>query len=441
VQTPTFDRTAKQHELRRLLSGPAMHCLAYGGSRSGKTFGFIDAICTRAVMAPGSRHGVFRFRFNAVKSSIMRDTFPKVMKLAFPGVGVSLNTQDGFALLKTKEGESEIWFGGLDDKERTEKVLGMEFATIYTNEASQIPYESYLLLQTRLAQKVNKLDGRPLALKDYVDLNPTTPSHWTNQIWIAGVEPQEQRFVNKPDYAVIHINPVDNLDNLPAEYVKGLENLPERQKKRFFLGLFQGDVEGALWRRQIIGRLSESPPLKRIVVAIDPAISTKVGSDETGIVVCGIDEQGRGIVLEDESGKYTPEEWARKAVGLYHHYQADRIIYEENQGGDMVAATIRAQAPNVPTVGVRATRGKWTRAEPIAALYERGKVFHVGVFDRLEDQMCSFTPDFDRKEQGYSPDRVDALVWGLTSLFPQIVPVAAKKPAPRPAYSANSWMG
>jgi PBSX family phage terminase large subunit len=437
----TFERTAKQHELRRVLSGPATHCLAYGGSRSGKTFGFVDAICTRAINAPGSRHGIFRFRFNAVKTSVMQDTFPKVMNLAFPGVDFSVNKQDGYAELVTAEGKSELWFGGLDDKDRTEKILGMEFATIYTNEASQVPYESYLLLQTRLAQKVTKLDGRQLSLKDYVDLNPTTPSHWTHQLWILGVEPQSQGFVNKPDFVHLHINPKDNLDNLPPEYVRNLEALPERQRKRFFEGLFQGDAEGALWRRQIIGRLPVAPKMKRIVIAVDPAVSTKVGSDETGIVCAGIDEQGRGIVLADESGKFTPEEWARRVVGLYRSFEADRVVYEENQGGDMVASVIRAQAPNVPTTAVRATRGKWTRAEPVAALYERSKVFHVGVFDRLEDQMCAFTPDFDRTEQGYSPDRVDALVWALTDLFPQMVPMAARRPASPPvSRGPQSWM-
>lgn len=439
--TQTFKRTAKQQELRQLLSGPATHCLAYGGSRSGKTFGFVDAICTRAINAPGSRHGIFRYRFNAVKTSIMLDTFPKVMKLAYPGVSVATNKQDGFAELVTAEGKSELWFGGLDDKERTEKILGMEFATIYTNEASQVPYESYLLLQTRLAQKVQKLDGRPLALKDYVDLNPTTETHWTNQLWVAGVEPQSQKFVNKDDYRHIIINPADNLDNLPEEYLRMLQTMPERQRRRFYEGLFQSDVEGALWRRQIIGRLSDAPAMARIVVAIDPAVSTTIGSDETGIIVAGVDEKGRGIVLADESGRYSPEEWARRAVGLYRSYSADRIVYEANQGGDMVDAVIRAQAPNIPTTSVRATRGKWLRAEPVAALYERGKVFHVGIFDRLEDQMCAFTPDFDRTEQGYSPDRVDALVWALTDLFPDVVPVVEekRKAAERPAF-AGAWM-
>lgn len=443
MQTPIFERTVKQLALRKMLSGSATHCLAYGGSRSGKTFGFVDAVCTRAVLAPGSRHGIFRFRFNAVKMSVMIDTFPKVMRLAFPGVSISMNRQDGLAELATKEGVSEVWFGGLDDKERTEKLLGMEFATIYTNEASQVPYESYLLLQTRLAQKVMKLDGRPLGLKDYVDLNPTVPSHWTNQLWINGIEPQEQKFIDKANYDHIHINPVDNLENLPEEYVKSLALLPERQRKRFYLGLYQGDVDGALWRRQLIGRLAVAPPMRRIVVGIDPAVSTKVGSNETGIVVVGMDEQGRGIVLDDESGQYSPEEWARKAVGLYRSHEADAIVAEVNQGGDMVASVIRAESPNVPVKSVRATRGKWTRAEPIAALYERSKVFHVGVFDQLEDQMCAFTPDFDRNEHGYSPDRVDALVWALTELFPQMtkkVQPTREKPRDRPR-SPHSWMG
>jgi len=182
--------------------------------------------------------------------------------------------------------------------------------------------------------------------------------------------------------------------------------------------------------------------MKRIVIAIDPATSTKVGSDETGIIAAGLDERDRGIVLADESGKFSPEEWARRAVGLFHSLEADRIVYEENQGGDMVASVIRAQAPNVPVMGVRATRGKWTRAEPVSALYERGSVFHVGIFDRLEDQMCAFTPDFDRTEQGYSPDRVDALVWALTDLFPQLVPKAAPRANRAARHSGPmSWAG
>jgi predicted phage terminase large subunit-like protein len=180
------------------------------------------------------------------------------------------------------------------------------------------------------------------------------------------------------------------------------------------------DVEDALWRRDMIRRVPVAPTLVRVAVAIDPAVTLEAGSDETGIICGGIGEDGRGYVLEDASGKYRPEQWARQALALYEIHGATRIVAEINQGGDMVESTIRAIRPNVPFRGVRAKDGKVIRAEPVAALYERGKVYHVGEFPQLEDQLCSFTVGFDRKAQGYSPDRVDALVWLFTELFPDL---------------------
>jgi predicted phage terminase large subunit-like protein len=156
--------------------------------------------------------------------------------------------------------------------------------------------------------------------------------------------------------------------------------------------------------------------LQRIVVAIDPAISTSEGSDETGIIVAAVDDAGHFYVLDDQSGRMAPAEWTRKAINAYHHWKADRIVYEQNQGGDMVASTLRNADPNVPIRGVHASRGKVTRAEPVSALYEQKRVHHVGNFPQLEDQMCSFTSDFNRNTSGYSPDRVDSLCWGITSL-------------------------
>jgi phage terminase large subunit-like protein len=155
-------------------------------------------------------------------------------------------------------------------------------------------------------------------------------------------------------------------------------------------------------------------------VAIDPAISTEAGSDETGIIAAGVDAAGSGYLLEDASGKYKPEEWAKQAIALYDTWGADRIVAETNQGGDMVAAVIRAQRQDVPYSAVTATRGKVVRAEPVAGLYERGKVFHLGEFPALEDQLCTVTVGFDRKAAGWSPDRMDALVWAFTELFPRM---------------------
>jgi phage terminase large subunit-like protein len=179
------------------------------------------------------------------------------------------------------------------------------------------------------------------------------------------------------------------------------------------------DTPGALWSHGIIdaARQAAAPHLVRIVVAIDPAATSGEDADETGIVVVGIDNQGHGHVLADASGKYQPIEWAKIAIAAYRAYSADRIVAETNNGGEMVAATVRMVDPSVPFKAVHASRGKVTRAEPVSALYEQGRMHHVGTFPQLEDQMANFTSDFDRNAAGYSPDRVDALVWAVTDLM------------------------
>ena len=145
--------TDKQEEAQTILAGDATHLMLVGGSRSGKTFLLTRNVVARALKAPKSRHVILRYRFNAVKASIVMDTFPKVMDIAFPGMHYDLNKSDWYV---TFPNDSQIWFGGLDDKERTEKILGTEYATIYLNEISQIPYESRNMALSRLAQKVSQ---------------------------------------------------------------------------------------------------------------------------------------------------------------------------------------------------------------------------------------------------------------------------------------------
>jgi hypothetical protein len=415
--TQTFRLTDRQRDQRNLCAGAAKNVLAYGGSRSGKTFGFCYAIIQRALMSAGSRHAIFRRHGVAVRQSIGNDTLPKVMELAHPGLSLKWHDRDGYF---TAPNGSEIWLAGLDDKERVDKVLGKEFATLYFNEASEIPLASYIVAQTRLAQNCVKANGQPLRLKNYVDLNPTTRNHWTYRMWVDGINPDGDTPVDLGQYTHIVMNPRDNTENLPADYLLSLSQMPERAKRRFYYGEYSADVEAALWRREYIRRVQEPPQLIRIIVAIDPAVSNEVGSDETGLICAAIGEDGFGYVLADDSGKFRPEEWARRAISMARQFKADRIVAEVNQGGDMVEATLRAQSSNIPFKKITATRGKVLRAEPISALYERGKIFHAGEFMELESQMCAFTSDFDRKAQGYSPDRVDALVYALTELFPQI---------------------
>lgn len=154
-----FKLTDKQEAAQKVLSGPATHGMLFGGSRSGKTFLHVRNVALRALKAKSSRHAILRFRFNHIKTSIILDTFPKVMKLCFSGVEYQLNKTDWFATLPNG---SEIWFGGLDDKERTEKILGQEYATLYLNECSQIPWGSVGIAITRLAQLAEVAPGQYL---------------------------------------------------------------------------------------------------------------------------------------------------------------------------------------------------------------------------------------------------------------------------------------
>ena len=182
------------------------------------------------------------------------------------------------------------------------------------------------------------------------------------------------------------------------------------------------DVAGALWSRAQLDKYRHSahgyPEVRRIVVAVDPPVSSGEKADECGIVVAAIGVDGHGYVLADRTVHgLSPEGWAKAAVKAFDEFGADRLVAEVNNGGAMVESVIRQVRPAISYRAVHASRGKVTRAEPISALYEQGRVHHCGSFPKLEDQMCSFTNDFDPKTAGYSPDRVDALVWALTELM------------------------
>ena len=221
----------------------------------------------------------------------------------------------------------------------------------------------------------------------------------------------------------------ENRENLASTFFDEIVNRYDgtRLGRQELMAEILTDVPGALWNREMISHLPRSavPELSRIVVAIDPPASSQENSNECGIVACGQEREKGAYVLADASGIMKPREWAAKAVALYKELHADTIVAEVNQGGEMVAEVIKSVDPNVPVKAVRASRGKYIRAEPIAAIYARGGVYHTGYFEALEDQMCNFTSDFDRKEGG-SPDRLDAMVWGMTELFPQLV-IADKK--------------
>jgi len=229
--------------------------------------------------------------------------------------------------------------------------------------------------------------------------------------------PLVRKLVNDPETVVTRGSTYENAANLPPSFLKEIRDKYEgtRLGRQEIYAEILDDVPGALWNRTMLDelRVKKAPELIRIVVAIDPAVTSGEDSDETGIIVAGKGVDGHAYVLDDLSCRLSPDGWARRAVDAYHRYEADRIVAEVNNGGDLVEATIRTVDSKAAYKAVRASKGKRTRAEPIAALYEQGKIHHVGSFPLLEDQMCNFTPD------GYdgSPDRVDALVWALTELM------------------------
>ena len=215
----------------------------------------------------------------------------------------------------------------------------------------------------------------------------------------------------------------ENRDNMAPAFFETITRRYEgtRLGRQELYAEILDDLPGALWARELF-RYKEPPKqgedydFIRVVVAVDPAASSNENSDETGIVVVGIAADGLVYVLDDLSMRGSPDSWARRAVYAYSEWMADRIVAESNMGGDMVESVIRNVAPDVPVRLVRATRGKRVRAEPISSLYEQGRVFHVKHFPDLEDQMCNYVPD---QAGDGSPDRMDALVWGITELKPE----------------------
>jgi phage terminase large subunit-like protein len=417
-----------------MLAGPQRHMALVGGARSGKTFLFVLAIVARALNAPYSRHAIIRFRENAVWKSIGLDTLPKVMRTRFPGVQYVKRRQDGYFLFPNG---SEIWLFGLDDKERTEKILGQEFATLYFNECSQIKYGAVLLALTRLAQEVTDVRGRPLKQRAYYDLNPLGKGHWTNRLFGEKRDPVTMQPLEDPDdYVRLFVNPEDNAENLSEDFLNSLRNMPERQRKRFYEGVYVDENEGALWTYEMLERCRLPHPgdanIKRVVVAVDASGASSredLQADEIGIVVVALGTDGHGYVLADRSCRESPAVWGKVVAKAAEDFGADCVVAEKNFGGDMVRFVIKTANPKLLVRMVTASRGKTVRAEPVSALYGDDKtpprVHHVERFPQMEDQMVAFTT------MGYmgedSPDRVDAVVWALTELMlvgviPVIVP-------------------
>jgi len=439
---PAYRPQPKQLEVERRLREGRRHNLLVGGSRSGKTFLIVKRIMERALAAPESDHLIVRFRGNAARASIWLGTVRNVRRMCFPRLALKDHLQDSY--IEFPNG-SRLWIGGLDEKERVEKILGNEYSSTYLNEGSQIPYSSVLISRTRLAQVARCRDGSILSQQEFADLNPVGRSHWSYREWLLGQNPENRRPItgwkpdNAGDYFYAFVQPQDNAGNLTAEYLASLQNAPERYRKRFYDGQYVEDVEGALWTMEALDHarcgLDDIPEtLDRVTIAVDPSGTDgdeEKRSDDVGIIAAGragTGERSTGYLLEDATCNEAPLEWGKRAVALARKWNADRIVAERNFGGEMVRAVIDAAARAMgvvlpPVVLVTASRGKALRAEPVSVLtgelfngeWRGDRVRHAGEFIDLEEELLNFSV------YGYtgvrSPNRADAYVFAMSDLM------------------------
>lgn len=455
-QRGVFRLTDKQRAAQELLAGPQLNTMLFGGSRSGKTFLWCRTIAFRSLAAPGSRHAILRHRGNAAKASVALDTFPKMMRLCFPHA--RCDWKDALGYFDIGQG-SEVWIGGLDDEKRLDKILGREYATILLNECSQIPWGTVGVVRTRLAQVIDiDVEGeerRPLKRILGYDCNPPPKNHWTYKVFVQHRNPETgEAMPDQADYRAMRINPEDNRENTGDYVERVLGGLSSRLKKRFLLGEFADANPSALFPEEHIdqhriepdelGQQLQLPDFVRVVVGVDPSGSgdeDNADNDEIGIVVGALGTDGRAYLLEDCSVKAGPATWGSVATSAFERHQADKVVGEQNYGGAMVGHVITTARPRTPFKLVTATRGKAVRAEPFSALYEQGKVRHVGRFNELEDELAAFAT-FGYTGSG-SPNRADAWIWVLAELFPGLTrpgKLAPAKAAPPALPIPGGWL-
>lgn len=399
------------------LLAPMRYKGAWGGRGSAKSHFFAELAVEKCVQVPGTRIVCVREVQKALKESVKLLVEDKIKSLDVRGFNPLSDRID-------TPGGGVILFQGMQDH-TAESIKSLEgFDVAYVEEAQTLTSRSLEFLRPTIRAPGSEI---------WFSWNPRHASDTVDQ-FLRGPTPPPNSTVVRTSYTE---NPF-----FPA--VLEEERLYDEQYNRdryghIWLGEYEPAAIGAIWNRLTLhqGRVEEAPEMGRIVVSVDPAISSEESSNEHGIIVQGIGTDGRGYVLDDVSMKGGPQQWAERAVAAHDRYDADAVVIEINQGGDMVKHTLKTVRPNLKIIEVRATRGKHVRAEPIAALYSMGKISHVGAFPLLEDQFCLFTSAGFEGEG--SPDRADAAIWGFTELFPKLTKkVNSSKNRPAKANSGYS---
>lgn len=404
---------APQYEQLFLPQVDWRHCVITGGRGSGKSYGLGSSQCYQCNIKTTCGNTLYlRETLVSAHVSIIPEFWEKIELLGLENNFVKTKKE----IIHRFNG-SQIYFRGIKSaSKRAEANLKSvhNVSTVIIDEAQEVARDDFqrIDLSVRSVTEHNRV---------ILSLNPTDKEHWIYKDFFEAPGVPEDFNGIVGDTCYIHTTYLDNLANLPPDFLRMANECKERDIEEYnniWLGLWRGDTEGALWSAEMINpyRVQSIPAdLERVVIAVDPAVTGSKESDETGIVAVGrkrIKSEMHYFVLDDRSLRASPETWARAVVSAYNTYEADRVIAEVNNGGDLVETMIRAAAPRISFRAVRATRGKVLRAEPVAALYERGLVHHVGNFANLEYQMRNY----NGLEKSYSPDRLDALVWGLTAL-------------------------
>ena len=397
---------------------PSRYKALYGGRASAKSHFFAECMIANAAMNTGFRGLCVREVQKSLKESAKRLLEDKINVM---GYGARFNVKhDEIAT----PGGGVISFTGMN-QQNSESVKSYEnYSVCWVEEASVFSARSLELIRPTIRAPSSEL---------WFSWNPHHASDPVDKFF-RGLSPPDNSIVRKVTY--------ENNEYLPHEMVEEMQMDRKNSPDRFahiWLGEYAPQAVGAIWNMANIheNRRHEIPPLKRILVSVDPAISNTDYSDEHGIIAGGVGEDGRGYIIDDVSIHGSPQQWAERAVATYDKYDADAIVVERNQGGDMVRHTLQTVRPSIKVIDVVATRGKHVRAEPISAMYAINQVSHVGSFPELESQMCQMTAG--GYEGNGSPDRCDAMVWLLTELFPSIIRKSAKKQHNKPR--SGGWMG
>lgn len=378
-----FKLTKRQEEGARILSNSVYTDVLFrGGSRSGKTFLLMLSVVTRALKEAGSRHLVCRkVQQNCIRT-LWYKTFVDVIDLVYPSLKGVIEEYKQPRWVKIFPNGSEIHFGGLDDKERVDKILGDEYSTIYFNECSEISYDAVETVKTRVAQK------NGLVKKRYYDCNPTTANHWTYRVWFEGKEPLSNRpLMDAGQYIEYQMNPIDNVENLDSNYLRVLEGMSEAKKRRFLYGEYAVGEDVAVFREGDIKYYTVSMDrweFESVVLSCDTAFKDNEYSDYSGFTVWG-KKGGNYYLLDLERAKLEFPALKRRVVELAARWSVDNVVIEDKGSGQSLIQDLRATT-DLPIVAYNPyNSGKVLRAGYASQYFEQGRVWLPAGHNNMED--------------------------------------------------------